>query len=204
MLSVILKKYRMVILCGLGGALLFGGLSLLLPKQYSAESKVYVMADGRASTLVTAPVQSIKFLSKSLVYLITSPDFAKKVIDSPDASFDPEPWNGLDERSRRNLWHRNVHPCLIRGTGLIRLKVYSGDKADALAFSRAITQTLAQRGFEYTGNEVTVKVVSEPLVSRWPARPHYVWNIIFGFLAGILASVAWIIRRHSKRHFFFR
>ncbi len=202
MWAVILKKYKVIILSCLAGAVLFGLLSLLLPKQYSAESQLYIMADGRGGAAVV-DVQSIKFLAKNLKYLVTTPDFAKKVIDGPDATFDREIWSGLDERSQRYMWKKNVRPCLKEGSNIIRLKVFSGNKADALAFSQAVTQTLEQRGFEYLGEGVVIKVVSEPLVSKWPARPCYGCNMVLGFLLGGLISVLWIIRQHSKRHFFF-
>lgn len=181
---------------------MLGVLSLLLPKQYSAESQIYLMADSHGGATAVS-VQSIKYLSKSLKYLITTPDFAKKVIDSQDVSFERERWSGLDERARRRLWKKDVRPRLIGGTGLIRLKVYSIDKADALAFSRSITQNLLQKGFEYLSDGVAVKVVSEPLVSRWPTRPYYCANMVLGFFIGIFLSILWIIRKHSKRHFFF-
>ncbi|PIT88105.1 MAG: hypothetical protein COU29_03785 [Candidatus Magasanikbacteria bacterium CG10_big_fil_rev_8_21_14_0_10_36_32] len=203
MWSVILKKYKIIVLFCVAGGMMFGLLSLLLPKQYSAESQLYVMTDGRGGMAEVVSIQSVKYLTKSLKYLITTSDFSKKVIDGPDANFDRERWIGLDERTQRYMWKRNVQPCLKEGTGIIRLKVYSENKADALVFSQAVTQTVIQRGFEYLGEGVVVKVVSESIVSKWPARPCYGCNIFLGFLIGGLLSLVWIIRRHSKRHFFF-
>jgi hypothetical protein len=57
---------------------------------------------------------------------------------------------------------------------------------------------LVTQGWEYLGGDVAIKIVSEPLVSKWPVRPSVPLNGAIGFLVGFLIFSLWVIR--YKKH----
>lgn len=198
---VLLKNSRLIFIWGMIFALLAGGVSLLFPKQYSAESQVLVISRDRSGVDPYTQVKSAERIGENMAQVMGTTDFYGKVMELTSVPFNKEYWQGLADRDQRKQWKKDVQASVVYGTGLLNITVYGNTSDEAKNFSDAVTQTLVARGWEYIGGDVALKTVNNPLVSRWPARPNIILNVGIGFAAGVLLAALWVVR--YKKHIVF-
>lgn len=197
------KKIPALIGWGLLLAVISAAVSWFMPWQYSAESQVLLLSRDRFGADPYTELKAAEQVGENLAQLMKTTDFYKKVFESADATFDKAAWAAMSERDRRKHWRKDVQPAMLYGTSLLRVVVFGKNQAEALALSRSVTAVLAARAGEYIGADISVKVVSDPLVSRWPARPNFILNAVLGFLAGVVLSGLWLIAKHRRHHVVF-
>ena len=82
-----------------------------------------------------------------------------------------------------------MSPTVLSGTSLLSVTAFDTDQKQAEVLAGAVAFVLQTRGAEYTGADVEIKVVDTPVLSRFPVRPNYVLNLIFGALVfGLIAA----------------
>lgn len=199
MFNILKKHSTLIIVWGLIFATLSIFASLFFPRQYSATSQVLIISRDKAGVDPYTQARSAEKVGANLTELINTTDFFNKVMTNTSYPFNREPWQNLTDRQQRKRWNKNVQANMLYGVSLMNIKVYSDSKADTLALSEAITQTMVTQGWEYLGGDVAIKSVTNPLVSRWPTRPNILANAGIGFLVGLLISSLWILRyrKHS-------
>jgi len=201
MLHTLEKNAKLIFIWGLVFAVLSIAASLFFPKQYSATSHVLIISRDRAGVDPYTQARSAERIGANLAQVMNTTDFYNKVMGSSAYPFDREPWKNLTDRQQRKKWTKDVQATMIYGGSLLGINVYSYSQAEAVKLSGAVTQTLAAQGWEYLGGDVAIKVVSNPLASRWPARPNLFINATVGLLVGILISSLWVLR-YKRRHLF--
>ena len=76
--------------------------------------------------------------------------------------------------------------------------------AQAEQIAHAVAFVLTNEGWTYTsGSNSTIRLVDEPLNSRWPVRPNIPANAFAGLVLGGLLGVAYVIlqtERIRRRH----
>ena len=188
-----LSKYaKMILLWGVIFALVAGIGSLIWPKQYSATSQLLLISRDRTGVDPYTQAKSAERIGENLAEVLKTTDFYSKVFELSTATFDKTRWQNLTERNQRKQWQKDVQANMIYNTSLLSVSAYSKTQDDAVALSQAVTETLVNRGWEYVGGDVSLKVVNAPLVSRLPARPNILLNIALGFALGILLSGLWV------------
>ena len=199
MLETLAKHFRVIVVWALLVGVTALLVSLLFPKQYSAESQVLIISRDRSGVDPYTQAKSAERIGENLAGVMQTDDFYQKVLESANATFDKEPWQKLSDRARRNKWQKDVTSEMVYNTGLLKIVVYSDSKENARAFSTAVTETVASRGWEYVGGDVALKAVNRPLVSNWQARPNLVTNAAVGFLIGGMIASLWVVRyrKHS-------
>lgn len=109
-----------------------------------------------------------------------------------------------DELRRRKLWKRTVQATVLRGTGLLEVDVYHTSVDQAEQIVRAIAFVLTTRGADFvSGGGLYVRLVDEPLNSRFPVKPNIPINAFTGFVLGGLCGVALVslnAERLKRRH----
>jgi len=201
MFHLVAKNIKMIFVWAVVLGLASGLVSLLFPKQYSAESQVLIISRDRTGVDPYTQAKSAERIGENLAQVMNTSDFYGKVMESTDVPFNKDRWQALAERDRRKAWQKDVQSAMVYNSSMLKITVYSDTKDDATAFANAITQTLVSRGWEYVGGDVALKEVSTPLVSRFIARPNLLVNTAAGFLIGGLLAVLWITR--YKRHHLF-
>ena len=194
MFSLLAKQYKLFFLWGLVVAVVAGAVSFLLPISYSAETQVLIIShDGGASDPYTQ-AKSAERIGESLVAVIPTDDFYEKVMQASNVIFDRDRWNNYDARTRRKRWEKDVQGQVQYGTSLVKLTVYSTSQADALSLSNAVAETLASRGQEYVGGDISIKTVNSPLLVPLQTRPNIILNAILGFVCGMVLAAIWLVR----------
>ncbi len=197
MVHTLLKHSKLIFIWGVVFAILAGLISLVFPKYYSAESQVLLISRGYGGVDPYTQAKAAERIGENLAGIIKTADFYTKVMEDTTANFDRARWVSLSERARRKAWGRDVEATVVYGTGLLKVTVYGQSKEDALALSQAVTDVLSNRGWEYVGGDVSLKVVNNPLVSRLPVRPNYLVNVALGFVLGLLLS-SWRVWKYKR------
>lgn len=200
----ILHNWHTVAMFGLLGLVLALIISFVQPLKYSSTARLLILQDVGAGTDAYTASRSEERIADNLSTLVYTSTFFDQVMDagfSVDESIFPD-----DPSRQRKEWGRTVKATVARGSGLLSVTAYHRDVAQAEQLVRAIAFVLTDRVGEYTsGGDVLVRLVDEPLSSRWPVKPNVLVNILSGFVLGGFVGVAFVIlqtERVRRRHQF--
>ena len=192
--NVTKKDIRFMCMVALGFGIASLIVSLLLPQKYRADAQVFIIPSSGHGTDPYTAIKSTEKVAENIVHLVKTDDFYNKVIAS-GVGLDTAQFDTVSVRKRRKAWQKTIDARVIFGTGIVQISTYHTDQVQAKAYARAAANALSTRSIEYVGQFVGVKLVNNPIVSRWPARPNLVINIVIGLLIGLLYSGVSVIRK---------
>lgn len=199
--TILLRGWSTIVLFGVLGLVLAVVLSFLRPLEYSSTIRLLVIENVGSVDAYTA-ARSSERIAEDLATITHTTSFFNKVMDAGfaiDEDYFPD-----DDFKRRNEWEKTVSTTVARGTGLLTIKVYHEDVAQAEQIAHAVSFVLTNEGWTYTsGSNSTIRLVDEPLNSRWPVRPNIPANAFAGLVLGGLLGVAYVIlqtERIRRRH----
>lgn len=195
--AVLRKRLKVIVLVGIIGALAGVGISLLFPLEYRADAEVFIISKSRYGVDPYTIVRSAERIGENIAQVMGSDDFYEKVKANTEFPINEAYFEDatLTDRLRRKRWEKSVQASVVFGTGSLQVSAYSRNPAEASALARAVVETLAARGWEYAGGDVTIKVVNAPIVSRFPVRPNIPFNALMGGLAGMAWMAVAVLRR---------
>ena len=183
------------------GLLLGVLLSFLRPLEYSSTVRVQITQELGAVDAYTA-ARSAERIADDLATAVYFSDFFKEVLSeekSIDSSYFPS-----DEEKLRKKWSRAISTSVSRSTGILTIRAYHTDIAQAEILTLAVADHLTLKGWTYTsGSNITVRLVDEPLNSQLPVRPNILINAFSGFVLGAIAGTGYILieaDRRKRRH----
>lgn len=161
--------------------------TLLKPFEYSAAMKFLVWQKGLSYLDPLAQARATERTSKSLGALIKTQVFMEEVLNSGFLIDLDLPY---DEAKKRKIWENKIETQVDQDTGILKVTVYDTHPHQAQILAQAIGEILTKKiSYFYPGEELTIKMVEEPLTSKYPTRPNLVLNLggalVFGVLAGI-------------------
>ena len=130
MINLLSKHLKLILVWGVLVGALSGGISLLFPHYYSADSQVLVISRDRNGVDPYTQAKSAERIGESLAEVMKSSDFYDKVFAVPNATFDQSRWSNLKERDRRKQWEKDVRAQMVYNTSILQLTVYSPTPAD--------------------------------------------------------------------------
>ena len=77
----------------------------------------------------------------------------------------------------------------------MNVSAYDSNVNQAKQLAGATVDALAAKGWEYVGGDVTIKVVNQPVVTRFPVRPNIILNFAMGFVVGMVLSSLLVIKK---------
>jgi capsular polysaccharide biosynthesis protein len=166
--------------------------SFLQPLKYSAESQVLVVPDYQQTSDPYQISRTNEYLSSLLAQITYSSSFFEATV-KPDYQIDTA-YFGDTAKKRMTSWRNTIKVKPINDSGAISVKVYHTDKQQAEKLVRAINYNLITKNNYYhgLGDKVTLKVIDEPLVSNWPAKPNLPLNFGLAIVLGVLIGLAQI------------
>jgi len=169
-------------------------LSFTQPLNYSAEIRFLVIQKSILGLDPYTAIKSSERVAMNLSEIVFTTSFFNKVMESDynidDAHFDQ------DEQKRRKQWSRALGTNVEGGTGLLTITVYHADRNQCLEIAQAVSSVLASQAKEYVGGDVQIKLVDDPLVSRYPVKPNIPMNAFFGFVLGLVLGFIYVVWRH--------
>ncbi len=167
-------------------------LILVQPLKYEAASKILVVQDFNGNVDPYTAAQSNEYLSNILANVITSESFFDEVMNS---GFDINQ-NYFPQRADQKMdaWTKTVSASPINDTGIIDVRVYHPDKYQVEQIAKGVDYILKTRHQEYDGggDRVNIKIIDEPVVSRWPVKPNLVLNLISASILSLIFSFFYI------------
>jgi len=195
------KRYKLIIFSGVVLALVIVVVLLVLsflrimPLQYRADAEVLIISQSRYGVDPYTAAKSAERVGENLVQVMKTSDFYQKTL-SQGRGLDVSQYENLSELKRRKLWQKNLVGSVVYGTSVLNVSAYHKNAEEAKKWAGAAAEVLAARGWEYVGGDVVMKVVNNPVVSKWPSRPNLFLNAVLGFVVGGLLA-AWAVLKNK-------
>jgi capsular polysaccharide biosynthesis protein len=200
MLSIMLKRSRLILLSAFVGLILGAGITLLFPLEYRADAQVYIISKSRYGVDPYTIIRSAERVGENIAQVMGTNDFYDKVMSDTNYSIDRTYFEDptITEQAKRKRWEKAIQGSVVFGTGTLTVSAYSVSTTQALALAGAAVDTLARRGWEYVGGDVDIKVVNEPVVTRFPVRPNLLVNALLGAVALMIIVTLALLRREYR------
>lgn len=195
------RSWKKILLFGIVAALFGVGLSFLFPLQYSSTMRLLIIQKQLSQTDPYTAIKASERIADNLGQIIYTTSFYQKVMD---AHFNiDQSYLKTDEIKKRKQWSDMIDTQVIRDSGMLSVTVYHKDPNQANQIARAIAFVLTTEGWQYVGGgDLQVKLVDEPLNSRYPVRPNIPANAFSGFVLGIIAGSGYVLAATRKHGVF--
>jgi len=166
--------------------------------KYSAEARIIVIQNFTPSTDPYIASRSNEYLSSVLAEATHSSSFFSEVLNAGyeiDSSYFPQNY-----AKKMKLWSRTVKVKPVADTGIIDIVVYHPDPKQADQIIQAVNHTFETRHGHYhgMGSQVDIRVIDQPVLSRYPVKPNIFLNVLLGLIFGILFAWLYIYSKSSS------
>lgn len=166
--------------------------TLIQPLRYESKSKLLVLQNFGENFDPYSAAKSNEYLSNLLARITTSEIFFEEMLGS---GFNVDK-NYFSDRADKKLklWEKTVVARAVNDSGIISVNIYHTDKYQTEQIARAVNYVLKTKNSQfYTGgSNVNIKVIDEPIVSKWPVKPNAPMNIGFAIILGIISGLFYI------------
>lgn len=197
-MSALAKGWKKILLFAVVVAAAGAAISFLFPLQYSSTMRLLIIQKQLSQTDPYTAMKASERISDNLGQIIYTTSFFDKVMNAR-FNIDQSVFKTEDYK-RRKQWSDMIGTQVIRGTGMLSVTVYHVEPQQAEQISRAIAFVLTTEGWQYVGGgDLDVKLVDQPLVSRFPVKPNVPANAVAGFTIGLIAGAGYVLSR-ARRH----
>lgn len=194
-LSLLLKYWKLLFFVGLGGFVVSIIITVLFPLEYRADAQVFIISKSRYGVDPYTVVKSAERVGENIAQVMKTDDFLSKVREQANDKIDWSRFDQLTPREKRRAWKKMIDAGVVFGTGVLNVSAYNQNPNQARELATAVVNTLAAKGWEYVGGDVIIKVVNQPVVTRFPVRPNVAMNAILGFVIGALLTGVLVTKR---------
>jgi capsular polysaccharide biosynthesis protein len=201
--KIALRGWRKILFFGIVAMLVAGGLSFLEPLKYSSSIRMLIIQPSNINVDPYTAIRSSEQIGNNLAQVVYTTDFFNKVMDAGSAKFGIDPTYFPDnDAKRRKLWSQMVSVKIENGTGLLNITVYHPSKDQATQIAQAVAYVMTNEGANYVGGTaLQIRLVDEPLVSRFPVKPNIPVNAFTGLVLGALFGIAYVILNDKSRKY---
>lgn len=184
LIFVLLRKWWIILLCGIVAASAFFVVTkLLVSPKYQSVTKIFVLSQQDVNYLTSTDIQLSSYLTRDYAELIKSRTVALEVIDRLNLSMSPE---ALMSR---------VNVQIKSDTRIVTIIVENEDPALAQELANVIREVSAKQIVDVMGVEA-VNMVDEANLPVAPSSPNVRNNILLGGAWGVLLAIAFILIRY--------
>ena len=195
--NAILVGWKRIMLFGIITGLFGTGLSFLFPLGYSSSMRLLIIQKQLNQADPYTAIRASERIADNLGQIIYTTSFFDKVMNAK-FNVDKTVFSS-DALKRRNQWNRMITTQVIRDSGLLAVSVYHADKEQATQIARAIAFVLTTEGWQYVGGgDLQIRLVDDPIESRFPVRPNIPANALAGFVLGIMVGAGYVLAGSSR------
>jgi len=189
------RRFKLIFLVGILVALLSVGFTFVFPLEYRADAQVLIISKSNSGIDPYTLVRSAERVGDNVIQVMKTDDFYQKVKAQKNYDIDWTAFESKGEREKRKLWQKTLVPSVVYGTGVLNISTFSTNSDTAVKLAAACADALVSQGWQYVGGDVTMKVVNNPIATRWPVRPNLVLNALLGFVVGTLLMGLLVVRK---------
>lgn len=193
-LSKIQRKFNTIVIITLLFTLIGLGITLILPKQYKAESQLVVLQKANPNIDSYTAQRSIDSNVNLLIDLVYTDVFFNNFITENIEIKNLFPDN---LRDRRTLFARNIL-VRSRGTGFISVDTYDKSSELALNMNKVVVNKLTQQAKSLLGETADIQVVNQPALYEGVGRPNIIINLFGSAILGFVVSIVYILGRRDQ------
>jgi len=191
--GALFQRWKTVVLFGVLAAVAGAGISFLFPLEYSATTRLLVVQRQLTQSDPYTAIRASEQIADSLGKIIYTTSFFDKVVASKYA-IDKSIFSN-DEIKRRKQWRKMIATRVERGSGILVVTAYHKDPQQAIQIARAVATVETLDGPAYLGGGyLQVRLVDDPIQSRYPVRPNVPVNALTGFIIGAIVGAAFAMR----------
>lgn len=202
-IDVLAKGWKKVLSFALAAAVFGAVFSFFFPLQYGSTMRLLVIQRQLSQVDPYTAIRASERISDNLAQVIYTTAFFERVLDSKfnvDSAAFPS-----DEAKRRKRWREMISTEVVRGSGMLIVTVYHIEPEQATQIARAIAFVLTTEGWQFVGGgDLQIRLVDQPIASRFPVRPNIPANALSGFILGLMAGSLSALAEHRKMRVFGR
>ena len=174
-------------------------LTVIQPFKYGSGSQVLIIQNSASPDPYLAS-KSTEYLSNILSKIIYSNSFFENVLNS--GYYVNKNYFGETIKNQMKVWSKTVSAKAVNDSGIISLNVYHTDRSQAELINRAVAYTLqTKHGLYHGGGEnVSIKVIDEPITSNYPVQPNLILNFGLALVLGLVFSLVYIYLFPEERN----
>ena len=194
--------WRTILFFACVGLMLALAISFLQPLKYASTVRLMVLQDIGSSVDAYTASRSEERIAENLSTILYTTSFFNAVMNA-GYGIDPANFHEEDYRKRQD-WMKTVSATVSRGAGIMTISAYHEDVLQAEQIVKAVATVLTEQAQMYTsGGNVEVRLIDDPLNSRWPVKPNILANVFSGFVLGGLLGIGYLwlqAERLRRRH----
>ncbi|NTW22224.1 hypothetical protein HGA34_01610 [Candidatus Falkowbacteria bacterium] len=166
--------------------------TFLRPLEFRAQSRLLIIQNSQEGTDPFVAAKANEYLGGVLTKIVASNSFLEEVLAS-GLNVDKDYFSN-DQRERAKTWQKMIAARSYGDLGVIEISVFHADKYQAEQVAQAVDLALKNKSsvFLGTGDKVEIRVIDQPIVSKWPVRPNIVLNMILGPVIGLIFGLFYL------------
>lgn len=193
-LAKIQKKFNTIVIITLLFTLIGLGITLLLPKQYKAESQLVVLQKANPNIDSYTAQRSIDSNVNLLIDLVYTDVFFTNFIAENIEIKNLFPDN---LRDRRILFARNI-VVRSRGTGFVSVDTYDKSSELSLNMNKVVVNKLTEQAKSLLGDTADIQLVNQPALYEGVGRPNIMINLFGSAILGFVVSIGYVLSRRDQ------
>lgn len=191
---ILIRRSRFLVIGGLLCALLSVAVSFLFPLEYRADAQILILPRAQYGVDPSNADKSAERVAENLSSVVTTDEFRALVVSTLPAELQPSFTKATPKKTRK-FWNKTVQASPVFGTNFLTVSAYNTNREVATQIVSVVSQTLLERGQEYTSSPIMPRIINNPIVSEYPTRPNLGVNALLGFLVGVIVGVLFITKR---------
>ena len=184
-LKVLLRKWWLVLICAVEGALVFFLVTyFFITPQYTASAKLYVnnstSIEDISVKLTSSDLSASRSLLDTYAVILKTRRTLEEVIEAADLPYSYEKLVGM------------ISATDVDGTEIMKISVTSSDPEEARLIANTIVEVLPKQISKIMHGS-TVEVVDLAVTPKGASSPSYKKNILLGFMIGFMISAALVL-----------
>jgi capsular polysaccharide biosynthesis protein len=188
------RKFNTIVIITLLFTLVGLGITLVLPKQYRAESQLVVLQKANPNIDSYTAQRSVDASVNLLIDLVYTDVFFTNFATESAEIKNLFPDNLKD---RRTLFARNI-VARSRGTGFISVDTYDKSSELALNMNKIVVNKLTDQAKSLLGETADIQVVNQPALYEGVGRPNIILNLFGSAILGFIVAIAYVVSRRDQ------
>ncbi len=166
--------------------------TFLRPLEFRAQSRLLIIQNSQEGADPFVAAKANEYLGGVLTKIVASNSFLEEVLAS-GLNIDQDHFSN-DPHERAKTWQDMIVARSYGDLGVIEISVFHTDRYQAEQVAQAVDLTLKNKSsvFLGTGDKVEVKVIDQPIASKWPVRPNIVLNMVLGPVIGLIFGLFYL------------